>query len=317
MLALAGLLLAGCGQTPPSATPPPASPGGEEAVGIPGDATIGEGIPNLTTEPEPPRTTLGDLAARMDAAWPRAAAYRAVYTGSNAAQSVERAPAVAPGATPVLSATPLAPAPGATPAVATTPGATPAPVGSGRPLTTLEVVRPDRVRQVVVGAGANDHEAVVIGDQVYVRGPLAAVLSPGASPQGWLVLPAAAVAAAAGDEDDPAAVLAAVLSPPESPLSGLPGNLLPQEPRDLGPVDVNGRACRAWGAANTTPTGERLDITIAMDGDGLPCSVETRKGTEVLGTVVWEAFGEPLTIEAPVGATPVAAPAATPGPGRD
>lgn len=310
--ALSLALFAGCGQTPPPATPTvPSGPAGGDSVGVPGDATINQGIPNVSPEPKPPKTTLGDLAARMDAAWTGVRSFRAVHTGAEAAMPLSRQPAAAP--------------PAAFPVAATTPGATPTgsptaatPVAAAGPQRTeLEVVRPDRVRQVVTGTGDYDHEAIVAGDRVYLRGPLASIVVPGASPEAWVVMPASALAAAAGAEDNPAALLAALLTPPPSPLANLPPNLLPQEPRDLGAVEIDGRTCRAWGAANTTRTGERLDITIAIDGDGLPCSIETRKGTEVQGAIIWEAFGEDFDIEPPDAATPVAAPAATPTGGRD
>lgn len=310
-------LLAGCGQTTPPASPTvPTGPAGGDSAGIPGDATIKQGIPNVTAEPKPPKTTLGDLAARMNIAWAGVRSFRAVHTGPAAAMPLSRQPAAAPPlATPVAAAaaTPAASPVAATPAAAATPVA----AGSGSPRTILEVVLPDRVRQVVSGTGDGDHEAIVVGDEVFLRGPFAASIVPGTPPDAWIVLPADAVRDAAGDEPGPVALLAALLTPPPSPLATLPGNLLPQEPRDLGPVDVGGRACRAWGAANTTRTGERLDITIAIDGDGLPCSIETRKGTEVQGTIVWGDFGDALAIEPPAAATPVAAPAATPTGGRD
>ncbi len=304
-------VLAGCGQVPPVPTPTvPAGPGGGDAAGIPGDATINQGIPNVTAEARPPKTTLGDLAGRMDAAWSGVRSFRMVHTGPEAAMPLTREPAAAPPAsTPQAGA---AATPGATPVAAT-----PVAGAAGPRQSILDVAAPDRVRQVISGTGDTDHEAMVLGDEVYLRGPFTASIVPGTPPDAWIVLPADAVRAAASDEHSPVAMLAALLMPPPSPLATLPPNLLPQEPRDLGAVEVDGRACRAWGAANTTRTGERLDITIAIDGDGLPCSIETRKGTEVQGLIVWEAFGEEIAIEAPAAATPVAAPMATPMAGHD
>ncbi|MGH2617363.1 MAG: hypothetical protein ACRDJC_19190, partial [Thermomicrobiales bacterium] len=88
--------------------------------------------------------TLGDLAQRVNAAWPAVTAYRVTFTGTTVSS-------------PAAAGSPVARA-------AATPGATPV----ARPRETFvsvrEVVLPDQQRQVVTGLGDNDHEAVAIGD---------------------------------------------------------------------------------------------------------------------------------------------------------
>src|SRR3954452_3166275 len=129
-------VLAGCGPMP-EATPTITSetaPSGEERVATPGTPTSAE-------------LTLGELADRVDAAWPTLRSYRITFTGATSGMPTGLG-------TPV--ARPLA-TPGATPV--DTPGATPVARPRGTFVSIREVILPDRQRQDVRGLGANDHEA--------------------------------------------------------------------------------------------------------------------------------------------------------------
>ncbi|MGI9254328.1 MAG: hypothetical protein ACR2J8_11310, partial [Thermomicrobiales bacterium] len=235
-----------------------------------GDATTS--IPT-----RPPALPLGDLADRMNAAWANVTSYRAHYASANPAALQPR-----PGATPVALAASIE--------------------------VTEEVASPTRRRQTFTGAGANDHEAIIDGPTLYVRGPIAAAILPGTPPDAWLAFPAAAIS----PESEAGQILASFAMPSQSPLAAVGDNLRPQGLRDLGPVEVAGRACRAWGAADTTEIGARLDITIAVDGDSLPCKLETRLGTELASSVTYDSFGEEITIDIPAAAKAVTPPAASP-----
>ena len=221
---------------------------------------------------KPPAPSLGSLVDRMEAAWSGVTSYRGHFTGSTVAN--------APGPD---GGTPLAALPG--------------------PLTIeQEFASPDRRRQTRTGSGADDHEAIVDGPVLYLRGPLTAEAAPGTPPGAWIVMPAALITpdTALGH------ILAGFVAPPRSPLAGVGDNLRPQGMRDLGPRDADGgRTCRAWGVADTTDVGARLDVTVAVDGKDLPCLLETRVGSEVVSTATYDNWGEPIEIAIPVGAIAV------------
>jgi hypothetical protein len=63
-------------------------------------------------------------------------------------------------------------------------------------------------------------------------------------------------------------------------------------------VVVNGRACAAYVIADTTMTGERIEVTIALGVDDLPCSITTRAGSTEIVTVY--EYNVPLEIAAPL-----------------
>jgi hypothetical protein len=266
-LAVALPLLAACGPLPGDSTPTPAS----------GDPAAGNGAATTLPETRPPAPPLGSLVDKMDASWKDLSSYRAVFTGT-----LSTAPESAG-----IAATPVA--------------------GAAEPATIIqEAVLPDRRRQVLTGAGSDDHEAIVDGPVLYLRGPLAAEVVPGAPADVWFSMPTTSIST----ESEAGHVLGGLLVPPRSPLAGVGPNLRPQGMRDLGPRSVNGRSCRAWGVADTTEIGTRLDITIAVDGRNLPCQLETRVGTEVVSSVIYESIDGDLAIEPPIVATPV-----VPGPG--
>ena len=263
------VLLAGCGPMPgavPSTAPAVATTA--PAVSTPGSPAAGQ-------------MTLGDLAARVNAAWRSVGSYRATFTGGTVA------------APPVSAATPRA-----------TPAATPLARTGGAFTSVREVAGLDAQRQTVSGLGPDDHEAVLSGGRLYLRGPLASQIAPGAGPDTWLSLDPADVVAGSRL----ALLLGGLPGTPPSPLAGVPERLWPQTPRELGEVTFDGRQCRTYSAADTvTQTGLRVDYTIAVDDRDLPCFIETSAGGAPRGREEFTAINEDLTIAAPAAATPVVA----------
>jgi hypothetical protein len=277
-------VLAGCGPMP-EATPtttPATRPLVEESPATSGTAASAE-------------LTLGELAKRVDTAWPTIHSYRITFTGSTSPVSTGLG-------TPV--ARPLA-TPGATPMA--TPGATPVARPRGTFVSIREVVLPDRQRQEVRGLGANDHEAIAIGDRLYVRGPLVEQIAPGTPDNVWIVvdpstLPEGSVLSR---------LLGGLPEVPAAPLAALPQRLLPQVIREMETVEWEGRECSVYGAADTVPaTGMRVDYTIAVDDRGVPCFIETGVGGVIQGRDEYSDIDASFIIEPPRGATPVSVPPA-------
>ena len=294
--------LAACGQTEEVAPEPTTLPATGAATASAPDAAPPPAVESEPATAETSPVTFGALADRVNAAWATVRTYRAVFDAST--------PATPRLATPAASSErPIA----ATP-VGTAPGSIATPVAASPFVVVREVVLPDRQRQTLAGTAGDDHEAVVVSGMLYLRGPLAQELLPTADDTAWLSLPLAELPL----ESEAGHILAGLTVPPASPLAGLREGLRPQELRDLGPVEVEGRICTAYAGADTSAIGTRQDITVAVDGDDLPCSIETRVGTDLVSRIVYTGFNQPIAIEPPAAATPVAGllPDATPM-GRD
>ena len=205
-------VLAGCGPMPeptpttsPQITPP-----------------VEESDRPRRERPQSAELTLGELAERINAAWPTVRSYRITFTGSTlAAPAGVGTPVARPLATPV--ATPMA-----------TPGATPVARQREAFVSIREVVLPDRQRQEVRGLGENDHEAIATGDRLYVRGPLVEQIAPGTPDDVWIVvdpttLPEGSVLSR---------MLGGLPEIPAAPLASLPERLFPQVIREMGVVDT-------------------------------------------------------------------------------
>jgi hypothetical protein len=273
VLVIVCLGLAGCGQQPQPAQP---------------EATIANESPPPASGTAPSGTaastqlTLGDLASRVESAWPAIASYRATFTGATIIPlSISASPAPQPQATP---------------------GATPVARPRSTFVSTREVVLPDRQRQVVSGLDGDDHEAITIGEDLFIRGPIATRIAPGTSPTTWIRINLSSLPA--GFALPP--VLESLRELPRSPLASLPERLKPQVVRDLGTVDFDGRTCHVYGAADTVAaTGMRIDYTIALDEQSIPCFIETGTGGEIQGRDEYTDINASLMIEAPLVATPV------------
>ena len=170
-----------------------------------------------------------------------------------------------------------------------------------------EVVLPDRQRQEVRGLGENDHEAIAVGDRIYVRGPLVEQIAPGTPEDVWIVVDPSTMT----EGSMLSRLLGGLPNVPAAPLAALPPRLLPQVIREMGTIDLEDRECRVYGAADTVPaTGMRVDYTIAVDDRDIPCFIETSTGGVTQGRDEFSAIDGTLSIEPPAAATPVSVPSA-------
>lgn len=256
--------LAACGDEADEPTPTPTVAATAAATLPAGDATPQSGS----------GSTVGTLADRIGAAWTAVTTYRAVTTANTV------------GATPQAGTAPA----GASPTVA-------------GPFTERidEIVLPDRKRRIARANGALLYELVSVGGKLYARGPAAPGLDPSRPDSAaWVEIDPVMLTPGASDfvED-----YAGFVTPASAPYSGLAPEERDREAVPLGDTTVEGRACRAYRIADTTNTGERIEIVLTLGADDLPCSIETRVGG--LATTTLFAYNVPLTIEEPAAATPV------------
>jgi hypothetical protein len=272
-------ILAGCGPMPEAtptapAVPPTVEPGGQDAT-----------PPSSTPAAGP--LTFGNLADRVGAAWQGVQSYRVSFTGTALSNS-------AGAGTPVAR-------------TVATPGATPVARPRATYTTVREVVLPDRQRQTVTGLGADDHEAIAIGNELYVRGPVLEQLAPDASPGDWVELDLTSLPEGALLLH----LLGGLPEVPPAPLATLPERLRSQDTRELDSIEHDGRECRVFAAADTVPeTGMRVDYTIAIDQNDIPCFIETGAGGVTQGRDEYTEIGASFDIEPPAAATPVSVPPA-------
>lgn len=210
--------------------------------------------------------TVGQLADRIGAAWGTVRTYRATTMS-----------------TIVLPASPAAESP--------VPRATPLAAASN--VTIDENVLPDRRHLVQLVNGQAVAEYLIVGGKVWVRGPQAPGVTPAATPGAWIAVGATPVAS-----DNPfAGTYAELTKPAGAPYAGLSTEERERIAHPSGTISVNGRRCQAYRTVDTTMTGERIDITIAIDDSGLLCSIETRSGSS--DTVTTFEYNVELAIEAP------------------
>jgi hypothetical protein len=215
--------------------------------------------PSATSNTGP---TVGELADRIAAAWPSVSTYRTVSRGQSG---------IVPGT-----------------AAAGTPN------GSQSIEVVTEVVLPDRKHQVSTSNGAVQEEFVKVGSTVYVRGPMTGGITATPVADDWRVVDAATIS----PESTPAPQIASLLAPIQPPYAGLSPDERDRDAKPLGAITVENRSCQAYQIVDTTETGERIDVTLAIGSDNLPCSIETQVGgTDYLTTFI---YNIPLTITPPV-----------------
>jgi hypothetical protein len=215
--------------------------------------------PSASTNAGP---TVGELADRIAAAWSSVSTYRTVSRGQGG---------IVPGT-----------------AAAGTPN------GSQSIEVVTEVVLPDRKHQISTLNGAVQEEFVVIGSTVYVRGPLTGGIAATPVADDWRVVDAATIS----PESTPASQIASLLAPIQPPYAGLSPDERDRDAKPLGAITVENRSCQSYQIVDTTVTGERIDVTLAIGTDNLPCSIETQVGgTDFLTTFT---YNTPLTITSPV-----------------
>ena len=223
--------------------------------------------------------TLGELSDRIAAAWVGVRSYRTTI---------------------VFVIGPELPTPGSGTAVA------------GGPLDAdaeviEEVVLPDRRHHITRVEGTAVFEAIVVAGRVWVH-PGAASAG-GGDEDAWLEIDLAGLDPTDPDEQ----VLIALAAPIRPPPVELPPTVRAQAVRPLGPVTVAGRTCETYAAVVEAPEwGGRIEMTIALGPDDLPCFVETREVGRIT-RITYDPYTPPLTIEPPRVVVPAAPPApATP-----
>jgi hypothetical protein len=172
------------------------------------------------------------------------------------------------------------------------------PTGASNIEVTTDIVLPDRKHQTTSVNGAVEEEYLVVDGKLYSRGSGVIAMPSTPVAGGWNEVDTTAV-----DPQSPAAQLVATLMAPVQPLyAGLSDDERERNAKPLGTITVNDKSCQAFQIVDTTQTGERIEIILAIGADNLPCSIETKVGgTDYLTTF---SFNIPLTINAP-GATPV------------
>jgi hypothetical protein len=218
------------------------------------------------SSPAPGEVTVGHIADRIAAAWP------AVRTFRTTLQTTTLSPLASPVASPVAS-----------------------PAAGIVQLTIVdEAIQPDRRHRIQSDDGQVVSEMVLVDGVVYLRGvelPGATPVAP--DPSAWATLDPATIS-----EESPYRSLYEGMSAPLlAPYSGLSEDERDRSARPVGTVSVGGRSCEAFQVADTTLTGERIDVVIAIGEDNLPCSIETRAGSSV--TVTTFEYNLSLTIEPP------------------
>lgn len=275
------LFVSACGEAEPAGVTEPASmPAQGDTVsppaGGPGAASGQDAAGTNGTSPA--ELTLGEVVDRINAQLTGFDSFREVSASSVSATTAQTSSPVA---------------------------ATPAGERSQR--TVREVMLPDRVRYTAELDGQLEYELIVIGDRVFARGSVATLLDPTAPTGEWIQTDLATVAASPMLGEAAAQQLTNL----DAPRYAVPDRLRPQPVRLLDPVSVDGVRCETYGAADTTASGARIDLTFAIDDEDRLCFVETEAiGISSRYTIEMldDAFRISPPAEARVIATPVASP---------
>ncbi len=209
---------------------------------------------------------VGEIADRIARAWAGVRSYRSVFT------TTQRLPG------------------------------TPAPS-----VVTIEVIEeavlPDRRHRIMRENGVVTAELIIVGSTVYVRGiALPGFSTPRPDPDAWLLVDPAIAQAG----DDVASLYAAVATPIAPPYAALSPEERLRDAVPLDRIEIGGRTCQRYRIADTTMTGERVEILLALGPDDLPCSIETSAGGTDSRSVF--TYNLPITIVPPELATPIASP---------
>lgn len=267
-LLVAVALLVGCGgddDETPTATPS-APTATAAATTIATVITTGSPEVGSSTAVASPRAnpTAGELADRIGAAWSNVTTYRTV-----------------------------------TVTLPTDSGGTPTTISDI--VTVAEVIVPSTKRWLNQTDGVTQYEFIAIDGRLFGRGPsVSATTDQGTNQSTWFEIDPTTV-----DSNSVfASLYEQLLSPVTAPYSSLSDEERAREAVPIGSRTIDGQPCAAYRLADTTQTGERIEIILAMSPDDLPCVIETRVGG--LQTIATYSYNLPLTITAPIDATPAA-----------
>lgn len=285
-IALLLVVVVACGDEDEESTPTPDSLAATETIAAPSAST------SPTTDGSPASTspvagtpgsgvpaTLGELADRTNAAWASVQSYRVVSTADLANASTPGSPIASP-ADPTMALLPQE--------------------------MMEEGIVPDR-RHVTTRQGEQVSETISVDGIVYVRGDLALAIRPDVDASTWVAVDPTTL-----DPQSPtAAVFTALATATTSPYPDLPEAARAREVTPGEPMEIDGRSCDTYRYVDTTETGGRIDVTIAIGTDDRLCSIETIAGG--IRSLTQFTYDLPVTIEPPEGAigfgTPIASPA--------
>lgn len=165
-----------------------------------------------------------------------------------------------------------------------------------------EAVLPDHRRQVVSLDGVVQSEIVAAGGNIYGRGSnVPGISQPNRDPNVWITINGNVL----GPNNAFSGFYQSLLLPVQPPYSALDETDRARPVEELGVIDVSGRACQHYRIVDTTMTGTRVEITVALEASGLVCSIQTSSGNSRTTTVY--TYDQPAEIVLP--ASPVPAPA--------
>jgi hypothetical protein len=176
------------------------------------------------------------------------------------------------------------------------------PTVAGATETIVEVIVPDLRRQVVMLDGVEQSEIVASGGNIYGRGvSLPGIDQPNRDPAVWITINGNVL----GPNNPASGLYQSLLLPVQPPYAALEQNDRDKPAELLGVVEVGGQACTQYRIVDTTLTGERVDVLLALADSGLVCSIQSTSDHAVTTTVY--TYDQPADIAIP--ASPVPAPA--------
>jgi len=214
----------------------------------------------------PGALTVGDLLARVDAAWPTVASMRTTSTS---------------GPVPIDD------------------GA--ATEATGVQSTVEEMVAPDSRRIVRMTDGIPTDEQVYVNGTVYMWGAFVAeAVAPEVGSGTWITVDPSVVPA-----DTPVGFQLAYLTRPQgSPFGAISDEMRTLPATSAGQVQVAGRTCTVYTFVDATELGDRIEYELALDEHDLPCQIVQRAGG-FQNSSVFEVNVPDLKITAPDEPTPV------------
>jgi hypothetical protein len=174
--------------------------------------------------------------------------------------------------------------------------------GSVHRETVEEVILPGQRHQVVSVNGVVQSEIVSAGGSIYGRGPaLPGIVQTNRDPAVWITINGNVL----GPDNAASGFYQSLLLPVQPPYAGLSQSDRDKPAEELGSVDVAGQPCQQYRIVDTSLTGERVEIVLALTESGLTCSIQTTSAHAVTTTVY--TYDQPAVIVVP--ASPVPAPA--------
>lgn len=296
MLLLLLPLLASCGggdkAASPTATPPPAAtvPVSTTAIAVVPTGGSPVSASPVAGTPGAGGATFGELADRVNGAWAGVKNYQLVRVYGRDADA--------------------APVAGASPAAVASPGTGTFTVSATTAEITEQGIVPNQRHQATQARGQASSESVSLDGKVWVRGALAGFVRPNISPETWVAVDPAAI----DPKSQLRTVFDALAAPITPPFPTMDAALRSRELISLGTVSIDGRSCDGYRFVQTTETGGRIDVAIAVGSDNLICAIETQAGGLVTLTR-YTAYNQTMTIRAPANALPMATPPAAGTPG--